>query len=240
MPDPAAELLSQPPRNSPLVVRERASLLPIAAECVTDATAALFHHEAALSFCVLRDERFRSVLGAAKSGAEWAIAELYRDLQPRVLRFLHAQAPAHGDDLASEVWVDVARGLQRFDGDETAFRRWLFTIARRRLIDFRRSEERRRAATSKLVSQGVDLTGADPESLAVAASDEELALARIGRLPAAQAEVVLLRVVAGFDAEEVAALVGKSAGAVRVLQHRALKTLSSELVRERRKAEVTE
>lgn len=196
--------------------------------------------ETPLLSTALLEEQFRDVLDAAKTGAEWAIAELYRALQPSVLRFLRAQAPAHGDDLASEVWVDVARGLQRFDGDETAFRHWLFTIARRRLIDFRRSEERRRAAATKLLSQGVDLVGADAESLAVTAGDEEAALARIGSLPAAQAEVVLLRVVAGFDTEQVAALVGKSAGAVRVLQHRALKALSDELVRERTKADVTE
>jgi len=51
---------------------------------------------------------------------------------------------------------------------------------------------------------------------------------------------VLLRVVAGLDAEEVAAIVGKKAGAVRVLQHRALKRLSGRLARERREADVTE
>lgn len=201
---------------------------------------ALFITTGGYSQSALLDEQFRGVLRAAQAGAAWAIAELYRELQPSVLRFLRAQAPAHGDDLAADVWVDVARGLQRFAGDERAFRRWLFTIARRRLIDFRRLEQRRRTAATKLASQGVDLAGADPETEAVAASEHEAALARIGRLPAAQAEVVLLRVVAGFDTEEVAALVGKSAGAVRVLQHRALKSLSNELVRERGKAEVTE
>ena len=80
----------------------------------------------------------------------------------------------------------------------------------------------------------------DPEVQAVTANETEVALAHIASLPPDQAEVVLLRVVAGLDVEEVAAIVGKKAGAVRVLQHRALKRLSGRLVPERREADVTE
>ena len=80
----------------------------------------------------------------------------------------------------------------------------------------------------------------DPEAQAVKASESESALAHIASLPPDQAEVVLLRVVGGLDVEEVAAIVGKKAGAVRVLQHRALKRLSGTLVSERGEAGVTE
>jgi RNA polymerase sigma-70 factor, ECF subfamily len=62
--------------------------------------------------------------------------------------------------------------------------------------------------------------------------DEAVALARIRGLPAAQAEVVLLRVLGGFSAEEVAALTGRTAGSVRVIQHRALRRLARELGRD--------
>ena len=79
----------------------------------------------------------------------------------------------------------------------------------------------------------------DPEARALMASDTEVALAHIARLAPDQAEVVLLRVVGGFDVDEVAAIVGKKAGAVRVLQHRALKRLSERLASERREADVT-
>ena len=80
----------------------------------------------------------------------------------------------------------------------------------------------------------------DPEAQAVKASESESALAHIASLPPDQAEVVLLRVVGGLDVEEVAAIVGKKAGAVRVLQHRGLKRLSGTLVSERGEAGVTE
>jgi RNA polymerase sigma-70 factor (ECF subfamily) len=68
-----------------------------------------------------------------------------------------------------------------------------------------------------------------------AASRAEAALAFIAGLPRAQAEVVLLRVVGGLDAAEVGAIVGKTPGAVRVLQHRGLSRLAEQLLREGRK-----
>lgn len=186
-----------------------------------------------------RDEQFEGVIAAAKTGAEWAITVLYREFGPGLLRYLRAQAPADGEDLASEVWMNAAAGLGRFEGDEAAFRCWLFSIARRRLIDFRRREQRRRAMLSSLERTGA-CDADDPEARALMASESDAALAHIATLPPDQAEVVLLRVVAGFNAGEVAAIVGKKAGAVRVLQHRALKRLSGRLVRERREADVTE
>jgi RNA polymerase sigma-70 factor, ECF subfamily len=184
-------------------------------------------------------EQFGGVLAAAKTGAEWAIAALYREFQPRLLRYLRAQSPTYGEDLASEIWLQAAAGLARFDGDESGFRRWLFTIARRRLIDLRRRELRRRVALDAL-GPGDAYDPLDPETHAVTTSDTEAALALLGKLPPDQAEVVLLRVVGGLTVEDVAKIVGKKPGTVRVLQHRALKRLSDDLMRERREAGVTE
>jgi RNA polymerase sigma-70 factor (ECF subfamily) len=203
-------------------------------------TSLKLHHSSRYSQLTLsRHEQFERVLAAAKTGAEWAITVLYREFGPGLLRYLRAQAPADGEDLASEVWINAAAGLGRFEGDEAAFRGWLFSIARRRLIDSRRREQRRRTMHSSLEPSGAS-DALDPETQALMASESEVALAHIATLSPDQAEVVLLRVVAGLDVEEVAAIVGKKAGAVRVLQHRALKRLSGRLVRERREADVTE
>lgn len=186
-----------------------------------------------------RHEQFEGVIAPAKTGAEWAITALYREFGPSLVRYLRAQAPADGEDLASEVWMNAAAGLGRFEGDEAAFRCWLFSIARRRLIDFRRREQRRRTMLNSLEPTAPS-DAVDPEAQALMASESDAALAHIASLPPDQAEVVLLRVVAGLDVAQVATIVGKKAGAVRVLQHRALKRLSGRLVRERREAEVTE
>ena len=175
-------------------------------------------------------EQFAAVLAAARTGAEWALAALYREFHPGLLRYLRAQEPNDGEDLVSETWLDAVAGLDRFEGDEWAFRRWLFTIARRRLIDHRRRTERLRRAHTSLDSfgQGPD----DTEAAALAANETEVALACIAGLPPGQAEVVLLRVLAGFEVADVAKIVGKKPGAVRVLQHRALQRLAEQLARD--------
>jgi RNA polymerase sigma-70 factor, ECF subfamily len=73
----------------------------------------------------------------------------------------------------------------------------------------------------------------DPAETALETVDTDGALAMLARLPAAQSEVILLRVVAGLDAERVATIVGKSTGSVRVLQHRGLRRLAQLLVSDR-------
>jgi RNA polymerase sigma-70 factor, ECF subfamily len=181
------------------------------------------------------DSQFDGVLAAAKAGAEWAIATLYREFQPPILRFLRAHAPSDGEDLASEVWLDAAAGLVRFEGDEHGFRRWLFTIAHRRLVDQRRRDARRRSLLGSLQrTERENPTNGEAE-VPAAAADTEAALALIAKLPRDQAEIVFLRVLGGLDASDVATIVGKKPGAVRVLQHRALKWLASELVKEGRR-----
>jgi len=156
------------------------------------------------------DEDFPRVLDAARTGAEWAVAELYRDLSGPVLRYLTSQVPGEGEDLASETWIDVARGLRRFRGEERDFRRYVFAIARRRLVDYRRKTLRRRthAAPVEIIEQYLPTGNVEAEAMEAFSTRQAMAL--LGRLPPAQAEVVLLRVVGGFSAKEVAGLIGSA------------------------------
>src|SRR6188472_2611581 len=64
---------------------------------------------------------FGKVLAAARAGEEWAVAVLYRDLHPRLRRYLGARAGGAADDLEGEVWLAVAQRLHQFEGDELAF-----------------------------------------------------------------------------------------------------------------------
>jgi RNA polymerase sigma-70 factor (ECF subfamily) len=174
-------------------------------------------------------DRFPAVLAASQAGAEWGLSALYRDVQPALLRYLRSQEPGAAEDLASETWIAVAEGLHRFSGAERDFRAWVFTIARRRLVDLRRSAARRRTvplAPSELAHHGGD---GDVEDEAMAALSSDAALARLRSLPAEQAEIVLLRVLGGLSTDEVARALGKRAGTVRVMQHRALRRLADDL-----------
>jgi RNA polymerase sigma-70 factor, ECF subfamily len=174
-------------------------------------------------------EAFESVLSGAQAGAGWALTILYRDLHPRVLRYLSVREPGEAEDLASEVWLDVAEGIGRFHGDEDGFRAWVFTIARRRLLDLRRRASVRREKPVPLDLLGVERGTGDAEGEAMASLEAEAALALIASLPTDQADVVLLRVIGDLPVAEVARVLGKRPGAVRALQHRALKNLARKI-----------
>lgn len=169
-------------------------------------------------------EEFGAVLDAARAGGEWAIAALYDQLAPSVARYLRAQVGQDAEDVASETWLSVARGLTTFTGDQDAFRAWVFTIAKRRVVDHLRSRGRRRTAPAEV---GVE-PSAEDTALAGRIGDEA-ARRIVALLPADQAQVVLLRVVAGLPVEEVARIMGRRPGTIRVLQHRALRRLAEEI-----------
>ena len=86
---------------------------------------------------------FDDVLAAAQAGAAWAFETLYRDLAPAVTGYLRLHGAAEPDDLASETFLGVFRGLSGFAGNEDALRSWVFTIAHRRLVDDWRRRSRR-------------------------------------------------------------------------------------------------
>jgi len=172
---------------------------------------------------------FAEVLGAAREGSRAALAALYEDLQPNVLAYLRARARSDADDLASEVWVSVASGLRRFRGDESGFRGWVFTIARRRLIDDHRRRVRRATDPAPHEVFAAVPADVDPERDVLTRLDYEAAVAVLSTLPTDQEDVVLLRVVAGLSVEEVGHALGKRPGTVRVLQHRALRRLAEAL-----------
>ena len=169
---------------------------------------------------------FESVLAGAQAGSEAALDAIYRDLYPPVLSYLRARTRRDAEDLASDVFIDVATGIDRFRGDETGFRGWIFTIARRRVIDAGRRSLRR--ATDPVAPSDLEVHAdrTDPATEAVTHVRAEEALAAVRRLPAVQAEVVLLRVIAGLTVEETALAMGRRPGSVRVLQHRALRRLA--------------
>jgi RNA polymerase sigma-70 factor, ECF subfamily len=175
---------------------------------------------------------FAAVLTAAQEGDEAAFATLWHDGQPALLRYLHVVAPDMAEDIAAETWTHMVRGLARFRGNEQNWRAWLFTTARRRIIDHARQQMRRPAAALEALPDLAlaDLPGLrspDAADLALENLATRAAIEVIGALPPMQAEVIMLRVVAGLDTEEVARLLGRSPGAIRVAAHRGLQRLAS-------------
>jgi len=172
---------------------------------------------------------FEGVLRAAADGDEEAFGKLWSDLQPRLLRYFRVVSPTAAEDLASETWLGVIRGIGRFKGNEPAFRAWVFTIARHELLDWRRRAARR--GTEDLPATGLVEQAApdDPAATALEHLSTRAALTEVATLPPDQAEAIVLRVVAGLEVDRVAAIMDKRPGTIRVLTHRGLRRLAERL-----------
>jgi len=175
-------------------------------------------------------EEFRTVLVAARAGGGWAFERLYRDLAPTVAAYLQVQGAVEPEDLTSEVFIGVVRGLERFSGSEAEFRSWVFTIAHRRLIDERRRAGRR-PRPDELVDETVVAAGGDVEDDALVRLSTSRVRELCARLSVDQRDVLLLRLVAGLTLEQVATTAGKSVGATKAFQRRGLAALQRELDR---------
>ena len=120
------------------------------------------------------------------------------------------------------MFVRVAQGIDGFRGDRAALRRWVFTIAHHRLVDEFRSAHRRRSSPVGTVPE---VEAAPPASGSL---DPDL-LAALEQLTDEQREVLVLRFVADLPLRDVARVLGKRAGAVKMLQQRGLERLAAEL-----------
>ena len=173
-------------------------------------------------------EDFADLLAGAQAGDETAFTAVFRMTQPIVLRYLNALGAAtHAEDLAAETWIAALRNLRGFEGDEKAFRSWLLTIARARWVDWLRASARRPEAPYDELPESVARD--DVHAVVEQAMTTEAAVALIATLPADQAEIVSLRVIAGLDVADVAAIVDKTPNHVRVLAHRGLRKLADML-----------
>jgi RNA polymerase sigma factor (sigma-70 family) len=176
------------------------------------------------------DGDFHTVLDAARAGAPWAHERIFKMFSPMIAGYLRLRRAPEPEDLTSEVFMSVLRGLHRFDGDEDRFRAWLFTIVKRRLIDDQRRRARR-PAVEPLEGRG-PVAPDDVETTVQTTLATERVVAMCDRLTDDQRDVVLLRVLSDLTVTSVAAMLGKSPGAIKALQRRALRSIEGHIRRE--------
>jgi RNA polymerase sigma-70 factor (ECF subfamily) len=165
-------------------------------------------------------------LRAASRGDEAGFVVLYRDLQPRLLRYATALIGSEAEDVTAETWLQVARDLRGFEGDLDGFRGWVSTICRNRAMDWARTRSRRPAVPTEMDTLAEHPDPTDAHESAMEGMSTRWAMAQILALPQTEAEAVLLRAVVGLDAPTAAKVLGKRPGAVRVAAHRGLKKLA--------------
>nr|WP_243716424.1 RNA polymerase sigma factor [Actinomadura darangshiensis] len=177
----------------------------------------------------MEEDELGRALRAAQDGDEESFRMLYRDVQPRLIRFAGALVGGDAEDVTSEAWLQIARDLPSFRGDLDGFRGWTATITRHRALDHLRRKSRRPGSDlpiEELVSMAAD-TDTEVDALDGIATGDALRL--IGELPPDQAEAVLLRVVVGLDAKSAGKVLGKRPGAVRTAAYRGLRRLAERL-----------
>jgi RNA polymerase sigma-70 factor (ECF subfamily) len=172
------------------------------------------------------DEAIDVAIEHAKANDARGFETLFRVFGRMVIGFLRARHVSDPDGLANEVFLRAFRTIHTFNGDETAFRSWLFTIAHHIAID----DSRRRARRIRETSLDHVATAAGNVEDDV---DDQLARDRVDALLATlspdQRDVLVLRVVADLSVDQTAAVLDKSYEAVKALQRRGLAALRRQL-----------
>jgi RNA polymerase sigma factor (sigma-70 family) len=172
---------------------------------------------------------FDRVLAAARRGDETAWTELYLDLAPVLTGYLIGQGSPVAEDIASETLLQVVRDLRRFQGDEVAFRSWVFTIAHHRLIDaVRQAAVRPSDAVEPQVLERHGPVATFEDDAIGHLGPAELEHLLVATTPD-QRDVLLLRYVADLSLHEVAEVLGKEYNAVKALHRRAMDALRAHI-----------
>jgi RNA polymerase sigma-70 factor, ECF subfamily len=171
-----------------------------------------------------------AALHAAQHGDEAGFVAVYRDVQPRLLRYATMLVGRDGaEDVTAEAWLQISRDLRGFTGDIDRFRGWSAKIVHHRAIDACRADARRPTTARSGDTREEPVGACDTATSALDALSTDLALEVVAALPREQAQAVLLRAVVGLDARAAGEVLGKRAGAVRVNAHRGLRRLARQV-----------
>jgi RNA polymerase sigma factor (sigma-70 family) len=159
----------------------------------------------------------------AQRGDARGFETLFRTFGAQVVGYLRSRHVGDPDGVANEVFLRAFKTIHTFQGDESRFRSWLFTIVHHAAVDEVR--RRRRRVVEAPLERAPESAGGDVEDDAL----NELARARVGELLAGlssdQREVLMLRIVADLSVDQTAAVLGKSHEAVKALTRRGLASL---------------
>jgi RNA polymerase sigma-70 factor (ECF subfamily) len=172
-----------------------------------------------------------SALALARAGDPAALEQLLTEVRPAVYRYCLARLldPHDADDVTQEVTVAMLAAVPRHVDQGRPFLAFVFGIAANKVAEFRRAASRRPAEpTGDLPDETANVTD-EPEHAVLRLEASRQVAALLHLLTPVQAEVLRLRVAAGLSADETGAVLGMTANAVRVAQHRALGRLRAQL-----------
>ncbi len=171
-------------------------------------------------------KREQRLIRAAQNGDEQALGEIYDAYVDKIYRYLlyRVDSPDTAEDLTAEVFLRVVEGLPGYQNRDLPVLAWLYRIAYARLIDHYRDSNRLRRQHS---FDALDLRLEDDmDGLLMTTYHQETVRDALKVLTAEQQQVIQLRFVEGYSLQKTAESLGKTVGAVKVLQHRGLESLS--------------
>jgi len=155
---------------------------------------------------------------------EAALEALYQTYYPKIYNygFLQLGDVQAAEDLASDVMLKMLESLKAYRLKGLPFGAWVYRIARNRLIDLHRRRRRRGEVD---LSETLSASLASPQALAERALERGQLQVALKHLTDEQRQVTVLKFIEGFDNRSVGRIMGRSEGAVKSLQHRALASL---------------
>jgi RNA polymerase sigma-70 factor, ECF subfamily len=176
------------------------------------------------------------VVAAAISGEATAVDDLLRFLRPLVMRYCRAKlgrlprSVSSSDDVAQEVCLAVFRALPSYQQLGRPFLSFVYGIAAHKVADVHRANTRDK---SDPIAEAPDVvcTEDGPEQVTLRNELVEQTGILLQSLTQRQRDILIMRVVMGMSAQETADIIGTTAEAIRVAQHRALNRLRKTLVR---------
>ncbi|MCS7251391.1 MAG: sigma-70 family RNA polymerase sigma factor [Anaerolineae bacterium] len=161
-----------------------------------------------------------------------AFGELYLRYVRSIYNYIFYRTgdPEEAEDLTSRVFLQALQHLPRFQERGLPFAAWLFRIAHNLVANWHR--DRRRHPTIGLSENGHDRDSAHIEATLEHREKQEQLLKAIRRLPPDRQQLLILKFVEGLPNAEIARIMGRTEGAIRVLYHRTLEALRRELMEE--------
>lgn len=175
------------------------------------------------------------LMAQAQAGDTAALDTLLRQVRPHVFRYVLAHLVDRGsaEDVTQEVSLTIMSALPRYQDRGLPVLAWVFGIAMHKVSEAHRAHRRRCESPVEEVPDMVPTDAAtNPEAVTVQLETTRQIASLLASLPRPQGEILRLRIAAGLSAEETATVLGMTAGAVRVAQHRALSRLRSSVTAE--------
>jgi RNA polymerase sigma-70 factor (ECF subfamily) len=169
----------------------------------------------------------REAVESARGSNPEAVGWLYERYFDRIYRYVYIKIgdATEAEDLTEQVFLKMIESIDKFEWQGTTFAAWLYRIAHNLIIDAHRRHARRPQVPLEPVGDTMPSERDDPHQLAERSDLRDHLLVCMDQLTDLQAQVITLKFGAGLSNLEVAAILDRTEGAVKALQHSALHNL---------------